>query len=473
MKPLGLRSKLTLLYTAIFSVLLGALFISAYYLLQSQLQAAATDELVERATALRGYLRFEDGQPVLRFDPEDPEVAYFVRTATRYYQVYDLAAGEQVEQSPELQFLGLGFGPAELQAIAAGPLLMDIQTDEGTLRFFNDRLVAPDGRVFLQQVGTSLQSLDLTLRRFRRLALWLLPLGLVLAATAGSLMARRVLRPIRIMATTAQEIEVSQLGRRLPLGGSGDELDTLAATFNEMLGRLDKAIGEMKQFTGSIAHELRTPLAALRGEAEVALLRSQAPEDYRRVLASQLEEFDRLTRMINQLLTLARAESGELRLSLAPFDAIPVFRNIVETLSLVAAEKDISLDMHTPGALTVEGDPQWLERAVVNLLDNAIKYTSAGGRIVLRAEPGPDGVAICVEDNGCGIPADSLPHIFERFYRADPARGKDIEGVGLGLSLVRWIVDQHDGSIEVSSRENEGTTFTLRLPSPSPDIKQV
>lgn len=464
MKRLGLRSKLTLLYTAIFTALLGGLFIAAYYLLESDLENAATDELVERAAALRGYFRFENDEPVLVFDASDPEVAYFINTATRFYQIYDLASGDLVTQSPELQLLGLGFGPDELRTIAQGPAVADISTDEGRIRFFNDRIISESGRVYFLQVGTSFEPFEVTLRRFRRLALLLLPLGIILGGAAGSLIAGRALAPVRNIARTAQEIEVSQLGRRLPISGTDDDLDRLAATFNEMLERLEKAVGEMKQFTGSLAHELRTPLAALRGEAEVALLHRQTPEDYRRVLASQLEEFDKLTRMINQLLTLARAESGELKLVRESFDASAMLRNVVETFSLIAADKHISLEFDAPAVLTINGDPQWLERAVVNLLDNAIKHTDSGGNMTLRASEDQNGLRIEIWDNGRGIPNEALPHIFERFYRADPSRGKEIEGVGLGLSLVKWIVDQHRGTIEVSSHANQGTAFVIHVP---------
>ena len=464
MKPLGLRPKLTLLYTAVFTILLAVILAATYYLLANALEAALNDELLERTAALRGYLRFEDDQPVVTFDASDPEVASLMRTPTRYYQLYDLTTGDLVFQSPELQLLGLQFSPNELRGILEGPMIMDIDTDPGHLRFYNDRLISPSGHPYLLQTGISFESRQLALDRFVRLGFALVPLGALLAAASGWFMSGRALKPVQDIARAAKQIEVSQLDQRLPILGSGDEIDQLAGTFNETFARLEQAVGEMKQFTGSIAHELRTPLAALRGEAEIALLHGRTDEDFRRVLSSQLEEFQKLTRIINQLLTLARAEAGELRLQLAEMNLTPMLKDLVEMMAALAAEKNVSLTIEAADEIMVRGDKEWLERAILNLLDNAIKYTSRGC-VTVHASVDAAFAVIEIQDTGTGIPLDALPHVFERFYRADPARDKTIEGVGLGLSLVKWIVDQHGGTIQASSRDGEGACFTIRLPN--------
>jgi heavy metal sensor kinase len=342
---------------------------------------------------------------------------------------------------------------------------MDIQTDQGPLRFYNDRFMSPLGHPFLLQVGISFESRQLALDRFVRLGLGLIPLALLVAAVSGWFMGGRALKPIQDIATAARQVNVTQLDQRLPLRGSGDELDQLAKTFNETFARLEQAVGEMRQFTSSIAHELRTPLAALRGEAEIALLHGKNEEDYRRVLSSQLEEFQKLTRIINQLLTLARAEAGELQLQRAPVDLMPMLQDLVEMMAPLAAEKDVALTLDSEAAnVTVEGDKEWIERAVLNIIDNAIKYTPEGGRVTVRASAGETAASIEVQDTGAGIPEYALPHVFERFYRADPARGNALEGVGLGLSLAKWIVDLHGGTIQVASRIDEGASFTISLP---------
>jgi heavy metal sensor kinase len=465
MKPLGLRPKLTILYTAVFTILLAAILIVTYYLLSNALAAELNEELRERTAALRAYLRYEDDKPVVAFDATDPEVASLMRAPTRYYQIYDLSDGDLVDQSRELQLLDLQFSPNELRNILDGPMIMDIDTDQGQLRIYNDRLTSPLGHPYLLQTGISFESRRIALEGFLRLGFALVPLGALLAAVSGFFMAGRALKPVQDIVRAAKQIEVSQLDQRLPIQGSGDEIDQLAKTFNETFARLDKAVGEMKQFTGSIAHELRTPLAALRGEAEIALLHGKTEDDFRRVLSSQLEEFQKLTRIMNQLLTLARAEAGELPLQLAEMNVIPMLQDLVEMMAALAAEKDVSLTLDAPREMPVRADKEWLERAILNLLDNAIKYTQPRGRVTVHASSNGGDAEIEIQDTGSGIPADALPHVFERFYRADPARDKTIEGVGLGLSLVKWIVDQHGGTIQASSPAGQGACFTIHLPN--------
>ena len=464
MKPIGVTSKLTLLFAAVFTVMLGGLYIATYYLLDNELETYLNQELQDRAAGLKGYIDFDNEQPVLMFDSSDAEESLFVTTATRYFQIYDLATGELVHQSQELGLMKLVFSPTEVLQFSVGPPLMDIQTDQGPLRFYIDHVVSPSGRMYMLQVGMSLQSKQVALDRFIRLTVWLIPLGLVIAGTSGWFMARRVLRPVQDIARAAKLIEVSHLNQRIPLLGSGDEFDQLALTFNETFARLEHAVGEMKQFTGSIAHELRTPLTALRGEAEIALFHYESQEEFRRVLSSQLEEFQKLTRLIDQLLTLARAEAGEFHLESVPVAIDPLLKYIVETLTLLADEKGVTLVLKSDPDIVVRGDKDWLERALLNLLDNAIKYTPAGGRVTVQAAKEQSTIRIDIIDTGSGIPPDALPHIFERFYRANPARDKSIEGVGLGLSLVKWIIHEHGGSIEAASIPGNGARFTMVLP---------
>jgi len=342
--------------------------------------------------------------------------------------------------------------------------MTDIQTDQGTLRLYNDHIQSPTGKVFLLQVGMSLQGRQVALDRFIWLMIWLIPLGLVVAGGSGWFMAKRFLKPVQNIASTARQIELSHLNQRIPLQGNGDEFDQLATAFNESFSRLEQAVGEMKQFTASIAHELRTPLTALRGEAEIALLHGQSTEDFHRVLSSQLEEFQKLTRMIDQLLMLARAEAGEFHLRNEIVAIDPLLKYIVEALTLIASEKGVNLTLESAPGVVVRGDKEWLERALLNLLDNAIKYTPSGGHVTIRTASEAGGVKIEIEDSGEGIPVDALQRIFERFYRANPARDKVIDGVGLGLSLVKWIVEAHGGTITAVSRPGDCSCFTILLP---------
>ena len=465
MKPASLRTRITVLYTVIFAGLFAGFFFSSYHLVASQLDGDATSELRDRVEGIRGYLKFEAGTPVLRFDADTPEIGLFVRNATRFYQIYDLTDGRLVTQSQEMRLLGLSFVPSELQSLNQQGSFLDVNTDDGPLRFLNDRIRAPSGREFLLQLGISLKPMNDALSRFASLGLWLGPMALVLAATSGWFVAGRALNPVRNIVRAARKLDLSNLDHRLPVRGTHDELDELAVTFNEAFARLENAVGEMKQLMASMAHELRTPLAALRGEAEIALLNESSVEEYKRVLTSQLEEFDKLARLIGQLLTVAKAESGLLPLERQPVDMEILLRDLADTLSVLAAAKGVSFSFEYGQDLIATGDAQWLKHALLNILDNAIKYTPEGGSITVHGTRDAGEVLIEVCDTGIGISAEAIPHIFERFYRADSSRAKDIEGVGLGLSLAKWIVDHHDGDIQVTSVPHQGSSFTLRLPA--------
>ena len=258
---------------------------------------------------------------------------------------------------------------------------------------------------------------------------------------------------------------MTALRERLPDRGAGDELDALAEAFNETLDRLERSVGEMRQFSAALAHELRTPLAALRGEIELALRRPGAEPGQQAVFASQIEEIDRLTRLIDHILTLARAESGQIPLAFARVDVTALASSLVEQLEPVAQARGIDLRCEGSGDAAVRGDAEWLRRLLLNLLDNAFKFTAPGGRVRVRTSRVGEQVAIEVTDTGIGMTADVAARVFERFYRADPARSSGAEGAGLGLSLVKWIVDRHAGRVTASSRPGEGSTFTVTLPA--------
>jgi signal transduction histidine kinase len=221
----------------------------------------------------------------------------------------------------------------------------------------------------------------------------------------------------------------------------------------------------MKQFTASISHELRTPLAVLRGEAEVALMQHSSAEQYRRVLASQLEEFEKLSRMVNQLLMLARAESGDVAIEREPVDISTLAQSLSEQLEPVASSKGVRMSCVCEPDVKVIGDAGWIERIILNIVDNAIKFTPEGGHVWIRVFRAAKHAVFEVRDEGVGIPPLALPHVFERFFRADTARSNTAEGAGLGLTLVKWAVDQHDGTIDIQSTSGSGTCVTVQLPA--------
>jgi heavy metal sensor kinase len=462
---LTLRARLTAVYSVIFGVLLVGLSLISYRVLARQLDADATARLVELTDGLHGYLRFANGIPRVAFDATDSDQAAFIHEATRYYQIYDANAGRLVVQSSGLAPLGLHFTPAEVQTFRTQPRPFDMTTEYGRFRISNN-VISSAGQVYLLQVGISLAAIDGALHRYMDLLRWRVPGALVMAAIVTWWVAGVALRPLSRFAVAAAAIDVISLSQRLPVRGIGDELDKVGRAFNETLGRLEDAVGEMRQFSAALAHELRTPLTALRGEIELTMRRAGSDEGRVRSLASQLEEIDRLTRLIDRILTLARAESGQIHLEFSPVDLDALVASLVEQLEPIAQARDVDLRYERSGAAVVVGDAGWLQRLLLNLIDNSLKFTPAGGSVSLRVSREDSGARLEVRDTGIGMTPEVTERVFERFFRADPARPSAADGAGLGLSLVKWIVTGHHGRIAIDSRPGEGSTFTVWLPRP-------
>ena len=332
------------------------------------------------------------------------------------------------------------------------------------MRLFNSVRTTADGRTYLLQVGVPLAPMDVALTRYRDLLAWRVPIALVIAIAAFWWLSAFALLPLSRVAVATRGITVQTLDRRLPVRGVGDELDQVVDAFNGTLGRLEHAVGEMRQFSAALAHELRTPLAALRGEIELASRTPGASPGDRDRYASQLEEINRLTRLIDHILTLARAESGQIRLTNAPFNLADLAAALVDQLEPIAVAKSIELRCEPSDAVVVIGDAVWLQRLLLNLLDNALKFTQESGQVVVRVTREGAVARIEVRDTGIGLSPADAQLVFERFFRADPARSSSTEGAGLGLSLVQWIAAQHGGTVTVQSRLGEGSTFTVALP---------
>lgn len=464
MKPLPLRATLTLVYAVVLAIMLTAVGYAYHATLKGTLEATATDELEDKARALHGYLRFAGGGVTLEYDRDDADEAAFIADATRYYQVYDSVSGALLLQSPGLESLGLKYTATEVREIRGSPGIRDVQTDRGRLRLTSTVLPGPDGRPYLVQVGTLLDRLDTSLAEFDRVLAIRTAGGVVLAALLGLVFAGWALAPLKRLAGHAQRIDITNLRARLPLRGAGDELDALAAAFNQSLARLERSVNDMRQFSAAVAHEMRTPLAILRGEAEMALAAPASDDVVRERLASQIDEYDRLTRLINQILMLARAEAGELKVRRAPLDLSALATEVREQIEPLAEAKGLSLVERVEPAIFIDGDRGWLERLLLILLDNAIKFTPPGGHIVIGVTRDGHDVVLSVADTGVGVAPDAIAHVFEPFYRADAAQSRHGEGAGIGLALARWIADAHGARLNIASSVGMGTTITLTVP---------
>lgn len=291
---------------------------------------------------------------------------------------------------------------------------------------------------------------------------------IALGGLGGHVLARRSLGPLARMAENARRITAERLHERLPPETSSTELDQLREAFNETLARLEGSFEQLRRFSADASHELRTPLTALRSVGEVGLRRAETIEDYREMVGSMLEEVDRMTRLADELLTLARAEAGERKLRLEPVDLSGVAREVVDRLSVLAEEREQTLEASTDGSVVVQGDRLALRQALLNLVDNAIKYSPKGTRVLVRSGTAGGRPFLAVTDEGPGIPAEDRSRIFDRFYRVDKSRSREIGGTGLGLSLVKWTAEAHGGSVELEANERPGSTFRIVL-SPRPD----
>ena len=289
-----------------------------------------------------------------------------------------------------------------------------------------------------------------------------LPLAMVLSGAAGAWLAGRALRPVDRLVDSARGISAENLRDRLPVPPTRDELSRLAETFNSMLDRIEAGFTLQRQFWEDVAHELKTPLAIMKGEIEVALRTGGGSQENRDVLASSLEEVDGLIRLIEKMLTLARMDRGGAPLETGEIDLAALAGRAVEDFRAPAEDKGVRLDFSRSGAARVRGDEARLRGLVYILLDNAVKFTPAGGTIGVEVAPDGAMARLAVTDTGPGIPEDDLPGIFDRFRRA--GRFGEGRGFGLGLSIAKAVAERHGGSIEARSRPGAGSTFTVLLP---------
>jgi heavy metal sensor kinase len=271
------------------------------------------------------------------------------------------------------------------------------------------------------------------------------------------------------MAEQAREITGSNLNRRLEIGNAAEELAILAASFNELLARLDQSFEAMRRFVADASHELRTPIAVIRGEADVALSHDRGAAEYKESLAIVLDESRRLSRLVDDLLNLARADAGRVKLEVQEFYFNELLAECCRSMQTLASASDVALECCSPGDVQFRGDEGLLRRLVINLLDNAIRYTPPGGKVSAELEAGPARVLIRISDTGAGIPPEAAPHVFERFYRADKARSRQDGGFGLGLAIVKWIAEAHNGTVELTRNAGPGTTFMVTLPQSAPE----
>lgn len=328
-------------------------------------------------------------------------------------------------------------------------------------------LTTADGSRFLVESGVPYNQIDVVLHGLLLTLAIYMPFVVSLAVAGGYWLMRRSLAPVAEITERAEGITSTNLGERLPVIRTGDELERLSVSLNRMIERLDDAFQHINRFSADASHELRTPLTILQLELEGIAQNHRDNGSLSDQIGSALEETDRMSRIVESLLAISRLDAGEVRMDRTRLDLGELATSTGNQMVLLAEEKSIHLCMHTLAGVQVEGDRTRLQQVIVNLIDNAVKYTHRGGEVEVRVGVEGKTAVLEVTDNGPGIPAYALPHVFERFYRADKARSRANGGTGLGLSIVKAICVAHNADVKVSSYEGRGTSFRVELPLPT------
>ena len=453
----SVRTRLTLWYATVLALSLIAFAVLVYYG-AANIFYARQDELLRSTaeTVASAYVQeLDEEQSVAKAN--EVVLAQMV-FPNRYVEVVD-ANGSAVAWSRNLAGHQFTIPQAELG-----------EAQRGSFVVLNDLRVAvvplsPGRQLGFAIVAEPLSVVEEGLRRLRRDFLFGVPLILLLASLGGYFLARKSLLPIALMNQQTQRITAENLSAQLDVANPRDEVGRLAITINELLARLDAAFQEQKRFIADASHELRTPLAVLRGETEVALQKERGTADYQESLALIKDEAERLSRIVENLFLLAREPVDAPSLIKEPVRLDGLVNECVRAAHVLAMQKGLRLtsDDDLP-AITVNGDDEMLKRMLLNLIDNAVKYTPPGGQISVGLRTQNGHARIVVTDTGIGIPAADQPRIFDRFYRVDKARSRALGGAGLGLSISRWIVEGHSGSLSVESAPDRGSAFTVELP---------
>jgi heavy metal sensor kinase len=455
----SIKFRFTIWYLLVLAVLLIALSAGVYFYLSRSLYQSLDDSLILRSTQLHDTPAILESIRQGEFQEELGEIVI----------LYFYSGDQLMEVSPRGTNITLSH-EFITQAIAGTSLFTTIPTAESErLRLLavpiNLSILGPPPGIqpAALVIARSTKQIDQALAGLLRTLIIAVPLALALAAGGGIFLARRALKPVDKIAQTAQEIGESDLSRRINVN-TKDELGRLAATLNAMIGRLEKAFQRQKQFTSDASHELRTPLAVIEAESSLALQKERPSSDYRQSLEIISQESRQMSSLIDQLLTLARADAGKEQWNFTEVNLGKLISNLSTDVEVLCQEKGLSFQLGQTQDLVVKGDEARLRGLFMNLLDNAIRYTPAPGTVSVSLRREGQMAVVAITDTGVGIPAEDIPFIFERFYRVDKSRSRAEGGSGLGLAICRHIAEAHSGKIEVESQVGTGSTFSVWLP---------
>jgi heavy metal sensor kinase len=470
MKALPIRMRLSLWYFAMFATAGCLLSIASWWMLRRTVDSTEMHDLQERAEDVQLLLAHENpGKTAADLTREFTEI-YSIKDDGKWLQVLDqdgnwiYRSKRMVAENPRLPLPGLLPTEGTLAEFHQGTRFVRILAYPITVR----------ERKYSVQTGIALNKSMVLLNSFRADLLLLTPAVILLAALGGHWMSRKALRPVALLAAEARRITVRNLDTRLPVPNARDEISDLSHTLNQMLERIDNAFASVRAFTGNASHELRTPISLLRTEIEVALYRPRKPEEYRATLSRLHEETIRMTNLAEGLLSLARADGGAEALTLVPIELDSLFEKISHAWkkSMQLALIDFRVEIQSRD-VAILGDPASVSRLLSILLENACKFTSPGGSVVLTAALAGGSVVLSVLDTGIGIPADDIPRIFDRFYRGAQTDLPNSRGSGLGLALGKWIAERHGAHLVVESEPGRGSRFSFSLERVVPTFSEA
>jgi two-component system, OmpR family, heavy metal sensor histidine kinase CusS len=460
MRRLSIGWRLTLSYLVVFAAAQFLFGFGMWLILRHNLYEITDDALAGQVDDVQRFLEAQKKDASVAKLQEEVTEAYVLEHSGDYLQISE-AGGEWIYRASFLQKISfLPLAPDQLNH----PAYEDKELSGKPFRFLSQSITV-HGRRFTVQTGLPTHEALQTLVLFRRYLAMFAPLILLAASGLGYWVSGRALSPVDALTRSARAISGANLSSRLEQLHTGDELQRLSDTLNEMLSRIESAFLRVTQFTADASHELRTPISLIRTEAEIALRKSRAEPEYRTALRHILREAERTTALVEKLLSLARADSGREALEIRPFNLRETVSKAASEWRTVAGSKALYFrEIITSDQVPVEGDESVLHQLLNILLDNAVKYTPTSGRIDLSLDKKDHTAVITVADSGIGIAEEDQPRIFERFYRADKARSREMGGAGLGLAIALWIVQQHRGSIAVQSSLGKGSAFIVELP---------
>jgi heavy metal sensor kinase len=457
MKSLSIRWRLAIFFSSAVAVIVLVFGVILIFVTRQQL-------LTRTDLSLREELREMQLESQLHQSAEEFQLA--CQTRFFHHDIYDFVA---VTGTNSVMFASAGIHPEDYPAIIGLPLKNStlpatLTTSQGeTLRAISAPATCPFGPLRILAC-TSLRPMLSEIRTLETVALVLLPTAFLAATAVGYVLAGRALSPVTAICDVANSVTIDHLDRRILVANPHDELGVLAETVNGLIRRLEQAVSEIQRFTADASHEIRTPLAALKLEAELALRADRSPADYRAALQVIDAEAGQLCRLADQLMTLSREDAGVVHRALNCVALNELLEDVLQQLQPIASCRNITLQTQLSDACETAGDEVRLRQVFFNLLENALKFTAPGGHVRVSCISTGTHIHCAIHDTGSGIPERHLPHIFRRFYRADPARSSEVGGTGLGLAIALRIIEAHNGTINVRSQIDVGTEFTVTLP---------